>query len=227
MLTCDRLKKTFRDKTAVADISFTIADGELFALLGRNGAGKTTTIKMILGLLPKDNGDIHITEGVRIGYSPETPYFPGYLSGSQVLGYYGRIQGLKRSELSAEIKRVMQAVGLRPDKTKVKDYSKGMLQRLAMAQALLGDPEMLVLDEPTAGLDALGRLEFVESLRQMKASGKTIILNSHILSDVERVCDRAVIIDAGRIVYEWSQADSSGQTLEAVFLKSIGRTSHE
>lgn len=222
MLVCNHLTKSFKEKRAVRDLSFSIERGELFALLGSNGAGKTTTIKMILGLLPKGEGDIQIAQGTRIGYSPETPYFPPHLTGSEVLAYYGKLQGLRGKLLVEEIRRVMQATHLESNKIRVKHYSKGMLQRLAVAQALLGDPDMLILDEPTAGLDAVGRVEMMQLLREMNLAGKTILLNSHILGDVERICDRAVIIKDGVALTEWNRLDEHHQTLEEIFIEAIG-----
>ena len=222
MLTCTHLKKRFREKVAVEDISFVIHEGEIFALLGRNGVGKTTTIKMILGLLPLDSGEVLVKEGVHIGYSPETPYFPPFLSGREVLDHYGRIQGLAKATLQPEIDRVMAIVGLEDSRIRVKNYSKGMLQRLAVAQALLGDPHLLILDEPTAGLDAIGRIEILRLLIQMKASGKTILLNSHVLGEVETVSDRAIIIDAGKTCSTWIKNVKNTRSLEEVFIESVG-----
>lgn len=222
MLACKGLVKRFGDKRAVDGLDFTVARGEVFALLGSNGSGKSTTIKMILGLMPKDEGDIVLREGIAIGYSPETPYFPGFLTAREVLVYYARLQKLPKAQIAPEVNRVIAQVGLKDNKTKLRHYSKGMLQRLALAQALLGDPDLLILDEPTAGLDALGRVEMMQLLGRLKAQGKTILMNSHILSDVERICDRGIIIKEGKPLFFWDKAsDHGGLSLEDIFVETI------
>ncbi len=221
MLKCEHLRKVYRKKNVVDDLSFSVREGEVFALLGSNGAGKTTTIKMLLNLIPKDGGSIRRNEGVRIGYSPETPYFHPFLTGREVLEFYGGLQGIGKEELKREILELLQRAGLEDSGTKVKHYSKGMLQRLAMSQALLGDPKLLILDEPTAGLDAMGRLEMMHTIQELKKQGKTILINSHILNDIERVCDRGIIMKNGHMVYEWEK-DVSKRSLEEIFVEQIG-----
>lgn len=223
MLACNHLRKIYQKKCVVDDLSFSVRQGEVFALLGSNGAGKTTTIKMILGLIPKDGGTVEKAEGVKIGYSPETPYFHPFLTGREVLAFYGGLQGMSKGELKQEIPALLKRAGLKESNTKVKHYSKGMLQRLALAQALLGDPGLLILDEPTAGLDALGRLEMMHTIQALKEEGKTILLNSHILNDIERVCDRGIILKEGRLVYEWENGESE-KDLEEIFVEKIGGT---
>ena len=223
MLRCNELRKSYKDVMVVDGLSFEVKKGEAFALLGSNGAGKTTTIKMILGLLKKESGTIETEEGIRMGYSPETPYFPPFLTGRETLTYYARVQKIPKSEVYGEVTKQMELVGLEDNKTKVKYYSKGMLQRLAMAQAMLGNPELLILDEPTAGLDALGRIEIMELIGQLKKQGKTILINSHILNDIERVCDRGIIIKKGKQMGIWdSKADYQGKTLEDIFVETVG-----
>lgn len=223
MLECKELRKSYRNTCVVDGLSFHIQPGEVFALLGSNGAGKTTTIKMILGLVKKDEGEIRIKEGTRIGYSPDTPYFPPYLTGREVLEYYGTIQGIPKKELKEQAGVLLQTVGLEDDRCRVKNYSKGMLQRLAFAQALLGEPELLILDEPTAGLDALGRLEIMELITALKQAGKTIMLNSHILNDIERVCDRGVILKKGVQMGTWEkEKQQEGTCLEDIFIELVG-----
>ena len=173
MLIVKNLVKNFKNKKAVNDLSFTVNKGEVFALLGNNGAGKTTTIKMILGLLKIDGGTIEVQDGVRIGYSPDTPYFPPFLTGRETLEYYAGISKMDKATRDERITLMLKTVGLEDSKTKVSKYSKGMTQRLALAQALLEDPELLILDEPTAGLDALGRIEIIELIKRLKEMGKT------------------------------------------------------
>lgn len=222
MLECIGLKKSYNEKTVVNELSFSVNKGEVFAFLGSNGAGKTTTIKMILGLVKKDSGEIITDDDILIGYSPETPYFPPFLTGYEVLDYYAKIQKIPKSTRSTEISGLLETVGLENNKTRVRNYSKGMLQRLALAQSLLGDPDLLILDEPTAGLDALGRLEIIQLIGKLKSAGKTIIINSHILNDIERVCDRGIIIKNGEQLGEWNRSDRNEKSLEEIFIELVG-----
>lgn len=224
MLECTNLTKSYKKKCVVNNLSFSVARGEIFAFLGSNGAGKTTTIKMILGLTGIDSGQIRVAEGIRIGYSPETPYFPPFLNGYEVLDYYAGIQRIPKPERRAEISELLDTVGLENSRTRVKNYSKGMLQRLALGQALLGDPDLLILDEPTAGLDALGRLEMMQFIEKLRNGGRTILINSHILSDIERICDRGIIIKKGVQMGTWNKADNNFKSLEEIFLELVGGT---
>lgn len=223
MLKCEGLKKSYQNQVVVEHLNFELEKGEAFALLGSNGAGKTTTIKMILGLVKADEGKVTVEEGVKIGYSPETPYFPPFLTGREVLNYYGRLQKIEKKKLQEEVNQLLELVGLSEDKVKVKHYSKGMLQRLALAQALLGDPDLIILDEPTAGLDVFGRIEMMNLLNQLKKQGKTILMNSHILNDIERVCDRGIIMKKGIVKKEWNMHElQQGETLEDLFVLTVG-----
>lgn len=221
MLSCSNLKKIYQKQCVVNNLSFSVQEGEVFALLGSNGAGKTTTIKMILGLIPRDGGEVEKRENLCIGYSPETPYFHPFLTGSEVLEFYGGLQNIPRKELKKQIPMLLERAGLEDSKTKVKNYSKGMSQRLALAQALLGEPELLILDEPSAGLDALGRVEMMHTIQELKKEGKTIIINSHILGDIERVCDRGIIMKKGNLLYEWEKGREQ-RSLEEIFVDKIG-----
>ncbi|MDE5748053.1 MAG: ABC transporter ATP-binding protein [Acetatifactor sp.] len=222
MLECTNLIKSYKKKCVVNNLSFSVERGEVFAFLGSNGAGKTTTIKMILGLVSIDSGQVKIAEDVRIGYSPETPYFPPFLTGYEVLAYYANIQRLPKPERRTEIPKLLDMVGLEDSRTRVKNYSKGMLQRLALAQALLGNPDLLILDEPTAGLDALGRVEMMQLIGRLKDGGRTILINSHILNDIERICDRGIIIKKGVQMGTWNRADDNPQSLEEIFIELVG-----
>ncbi len=196
--------------------------GKLFALLGSNGAGKSTTIKMMLSLVKKDGGRIEIPEDALLGYSPETPYFPPFLTGMEVLLYYGVLQKIPREKLKVECGTLLHLVGLSEEKTKIKFYSKGMLQRLALAQAMLGNPSILILDEPCAGLDAMGRIEMIELIMKLKTAGKTILMNSHILSDIEKVCDEGMIMQKGKVLRRFTKEDlRGGESLETIFTKTI------
>lgn len=222
MVECTNLTKTYKKKRVVDGLSFRVETGEVFAFLGSNGAGKTTTIKMMLGLTRIDGGSVRIDKGARVGYSPETPYFPPFLTGKETLLYYAGLQNIPKADGKAQAARLLETVGLEDIGTRVSRYSKGMLQRLALAQALLGDPDLLILDEPTAGLDALGRHEIMLLIGNLKSLGKTIIINSHILNDVERVCDRGIIIKNGRKVGEWRSSDNDSRSLEEMFIEFVG-----
>lgn len=222
MIKVEELSKSYRNKKVVDGLSFAMEEGEIFALLGSNGAGKSTTIKMMLGLVKHDSGRIELPQGSKIGYSPETPYFPPFLTGMEVLMYYGELQGIPKKERKNICESLMEEVGLENDGTKVRYYSKGMLQRLALGQALLGNPEILILDEPCAGLDAMGRLEMLELILRLKKQRKTIIMNSHILSDIEKVCDRGIIMKKGKKVRDFVRGDITEEmTLEKMFVESV------
>ncbi len=221
MLRLENVTKKYKNKTVVDNLSLSIEGGEVFALLGANGAGKTTTIKMILGLAKVSEGNITIEEGKKIGYSPETPYFPPYLTAMEVMKYYAGIEGDKTKKDKEYLKSLLDITGLEDTKTKVKDYSKGMIQRLALAQALIADPDILILDEPTAGLDALGRKHNLELMKNLKEQGKTIIINSHILHDIEAICDRGVIMKKGKVIDTWTNGVSH-ESLEDKFIRMVG-----
>ncbi|MGY3665799.1 MAG: ABC transporter ATP-binding protein [Roseburia sp. 1XD42-69] len=222
MITVTGLSKSYNGKKVVDDLSFTMKEGNLFALLGSNGAGKSTTIKMMLSLVKKDGGRIEIPEDALLGYSPETPYFPPFLTGMEVLLYYGVLQKIPREKLKEECGTLLHLVGLSEEKTKIKFYSKGMLQRLALAQAMLGNPSILILDEPCAGLDAMGRIEMIELIMKLKTAGKTILMNSHILGDIEKVCDEGMIMQKGKVLRRFTKEDlRGGESLETIFTKTI------
>lgn len=222
MITISNLTKSYHGKTVVDHLSFTMKEGTLFALLGSNGAGKSTTIKMILSLVKKDEGNVEIGEGISIGYSPETPYFPPFLTGMEVLSYYGALQKISKKNLKEESESLLELVGLEEEKTRIKFYSKGMLQRLALAQALLGNPQVLILDEPCAGLDAMGRIEMIELIDRLKKEGKTILMNSHILSDIEKVCDEGIIMNKGKVLRTFTKDEfSEDKKLEDIFVETV------
>ncbi len=223
MITISNLSKSYKGKKVVDNLSFTMKEGEVFALLGSNGAGKSTTIKMILDLVKKDSGEIMIPPNTVIGYSPETPYFPPFLTGMEVLSYYGALQKIPQKEQRETGKKLLTLVGLEDDSTKIRFYSKGMLQRLALAQALLGDPDALILDEPCAGLDAMGRIEMLNLIKGMKKMGKTILMNSHILNDMEKVCDEGIIMQKGKVMQRFKKEDFEKEnSLEEIFIKAVG-----
>ncbi len=224
ILECNNLTKSYHKKPVVNHLSFHVNRGEIFAFIGKNGAGKTTAVKMILGLVPMDSGEVKFAENIRVGYSPETPYFLPFLTGYEALDYYGGLQKIPRPERRREIVKLLDTVGLENSRTKIRNYSKGMLQRLALAQSLLGSPDLLILDEPTAGLDAPGRVEIMGLMETLKKSGRTIMINSHILNDLERICDRGIIIKNGARAGTWNKTDLGTKTLEEVFLDLVGGT---
>lgn len=222
IITISGLTKSYQGKKVVDNLSFTMKEGTLFALLGSNGAGKSTTIKMILSLVKKEGGSINIQQNTSIGYSPETPYFPPFLTGIEVLVYYGRLQKLPAGNLKESCEKLLSLTGLENEKTKIKYYSKGMLQRLALAQALLGNPQVLILDEPCAGLDAMGRIEMIELIDRLKKEGKTILMNSHILSDIEKVCDEGIIMNKGKVLRTFTRDEfSEDKKLEDIFVETV------
>ncbi len=214
VLRMDKVTKAYasgflrRKRAVLADLSLEIARGEVFGLLGHNGAGKTTTMRLILGLLKPDSGSIHLfgSEGsvpsarARIGYlGDEFGLYPQF-NAEETIQYVGELFRLGRREIAERRTRLLKTVGLSAHATlRVKRYSKGMRQRLGIALSLLNDPEFLILDEPYSGLDPIGRRQLRQLLLGLKAEGRTILMSSHIVSDVEAVCDRVGILRAGQI----------------------------
>ena len=208
------LRKEFRTPfglrkiPALRNLNLKIKSGEVFSYLGPNGAGKTTTFKLLLGLIYPTKGTIYLwgkkifqrEPKARIGFLPENPYFYRYLTAQEYLHFSGQLFGLKRQERQKKVDSLLEMVGLSMHHNDlIKTYSKGMLQRLGVAQALINDPQLLILDEPFSGLDPLGRKEFRDIILQLKAEGKTIIFSTHILSDVETICDRIGILINGTL----------------------------
>ncbi len=201
------LAKYYGEVTAVADLSLDVAPGEIFGFLGPNGAGKTTSVKMLVGLARPSSGEGTLLGRAlgdrrarrKLGYLPELFRYQEWLSAREVLQLHARLAGIGNAE--RKIAEILQRVGLKGrEDTRVGTYSKGMQQRLGLGVALLGEPELVVLDEPTSALDPIGRLEVREILRALKARGTTVFLNSHLLTEVEHVCDRVAIITRGSIV---------------------------
>jgi ABC-2 type transport system ATP-binding protein len=199
----------FRRRTeALRDVSLTVAPGTIFGLLGRNGAGKTTLVKILMGMTQATSGQARLLgEPVsarvrrRVGYLPEQMRLPDYMKAESFLRFMGRLNHVSDSDLDKKIPTLLELVELGDARKKLlKEYSKGMGQRLGLAQSLINDPDLLFLDEPTEGLDPLGRKQVRELLLTLRAAGKTIFLNSHLLSEIELVCDQVAIIDKGRVV---------------------------
>jgi ABC-2 type transport system ATP-binding protein len=194
---------------AVKNIDFEVGAGELFGFLGPNGAGKTTTIKMIMGLLYPTRGQAWILGKsasdvairARVGYLPESPYFYDHLQGAEFLDFYGRLFAIPAKKRRKKIGELLELVGIaRAADLPLRKYSKGMLQRIGLAQALINDPELVVLDEPMTGLDPVGRREIRDIILKLKQEGKTVFFSTHILPDVEMICDRIAILNQGRLV---------------------------
>ncbi|MGW8285836.1 MAG: ABC transporter ATP-binding protein, partial [Candidatus Deferrimicrobiaceae bacterium] len=205
----------------LADLSFSVEKNEIVGFLGPNGAGKTTTIKILNRLAFPDSGKVTVFGEEagrrpelrrRIGFMPEQPYFYEYLTGEEFLGLCGHLNGLSRAEIRKESHRMLSRVGLDgAGRTAIRKYSKGMMQRLGLAQALLHDPELVILDEPMSGLDPVGRMDVRNLILEQKASGKTVFFSSHIISDVEALCDRVIILLKGRKVAEGSVEELVGK----------------
>lgn len=209
--TCELTKtyKTFRRKAmqALDGVSLSVGRGTIFGLIGQNGAGKTTLVKILMGLSTATAGSAQLlgrsagdpTTRRLVGYLPEQMHLPDFFKATDFLHYMGRLNEVDSATLKQRIPDLLEKVGLSGIGKPLKAYSKGMQQRLGLAQALLNDPEVLFLDEPTDGLDPLGRRDVRNLLVSLRASGKTILLNSHLLSEVELVCDQIVILNKGKI----------------------------
>lgn len=218
------LRKKIR---GIDGVSFTVKRGEVFAILGHNGAGKTTTINCILDLVHPDRGEVNIlgydaknpSSRSKVGYLPERPYFFEHLSGLELLQFYGKLLDLSSPELTGQIMEVLARVGMMEYRhRKLRKYSKGMLQRIGLAQAILGKPELLILDEPMSGLDPVGRKDVRELLLELKASGCTIILASHIVPDVEMLADSVMILKEGNVVLQEELCQIAGDYTYSVNL---------
>ena len=229
----DSVSRSFGSVKAVDGLSLVLAPGEIVGFLGTNGAGKTTTIKMTLGLLAPTSGTVKVLGGdpsdprVRshIGYMPEVATYYPYLDARELLSFYGGICGLDAKTVRKRTDELLDAVGLADAaKRPLKTYSKGMLQRAGIAQALLNDPDLLVLDEPFTGLDPLARIHFRELLLDLKRRGKTVFFSSHELGETELLCDRVAIMKKGHCVYQGPVKDLAGDgaaNLERLFLKTL------
>ncbi len=208
------LRKAFRGHlgigrtVAIDGLDLSVRPGEIFGLLGPNGAGKTTTLKMMLALLRPDAGEVRlfglrpndIAARARLGFLPENPYFYDYLTAFEFLDLYLRLHGLRAAERKRRIETVIERVGLAGrETTPLRKFSKGMVQRLGLAQAIQHDPELVILDEPMSGLDPVGRREVRDLILEQRAAGRTIFFSSHILQDAEMICDRVAIVFKGRL----------------------------
>ena len=203
------LRKDFKGRAAVEGLNLEVHEGEVFGFLGPNGAGKTTTIKMLLGLTHPTSGEVQVLGQSpqnpqarrQVGYLPEMFRFHDWLSGEEFLRFHGDLYGMSQEAQRQRIPEVLELVGLKGrEKEKIRGYSKGMQQRIGLAQAILHRPKLVFLDEPTSALDPLGRREVREIIAHLKAEGTTVFLNSHLLSEVEQTCDRVAVVNKGRVV---------------------------
>jgi ABC-2 type transport system ATP-binding protein len=233
VITARGLCKTFhtgffmRAVEAVRGVDLDVKEGEIFGFIGPNGAGKTTVIKMLTGLILPSGGEATI-HGARVphpesrrglGFMPEGTYFHEYLTGREFLEFHGRLLGVPSKQRAEVIPQLLARVGLaRAADLRIRRYSKGMRQRVGLAQALMGDPDLLILDEPMSGLDPIGRKDVRELILSLRDEGRTIFFTSHILQDAEVICDQAAIILGGRVVEQGYLEDLLGQEIEGVDL---------
>jgi ABC-2 type transport system ATP-binding protein len=222
VLRIEDLHKSFKTgfipkgKKILNGISLEVHGGEIFGYLGPNGAGKTTTLKCVLGLIFPDMGKISIfghsnlsvQAKEKIGFLPENPYFYDHLTATEFLGFYSDLSLVKKAEKQAQIESLLRLVGLNQAAgLQLRKFSRGMLQRIGLAQALINDPSLVFLDEPLGGLDPLGRKEIRDVIVRLKGEGKTVFLSSHILQDIEMICDRVAILVEGRIINQGALQD--------------------
>ena len=232
MIILDSVSKKFGGFTAVDNISYTIPKGEFFALLGPNGAGKTTIVRMLLDFIKPSSGRITINgrpasdpeSRSRVGYIAEQHMIPPYLSGFEYLSRHASFIGLSGKDADKEVDRVLDIVDMKgPERKRSSTYSRGMKQRIGLGAALLGQPTLLILDEPITGLDPIGIRDVRKILENLRGKGVTVILNSHLLSEVEKTCQTAAILHKGKILIKDTITTivKNGETLEDVFVRYI------
>ncbi len=233
-ITAAGLIKDYAKVRALAGVNLDVAEGEVFGFLGPNGAGKTTFIKIMLGLVFPSAGDVTVFDMPsgkkelrrKIGYLPENMRLQGFLSGREFLDFAGKLYGLPKGERRRRVDGYLELLGLsKAAKRPLREYSKGMLQRIGIAQALIHNPEMLLLDEPTSGLDPIGTKEIRDLILSEKKKGKTIFINSHLLSEIERTCDRVAILNHGRVIKVGRLEALSGK--KAMIRVEVQKTSEE
>jgi len=233
VVSVEGLRKRYRrrDPWAVDGVTFALEPGQAFGLLGPNGAGKSTVVKIIAGLLRPGEGKVQLfgsdpgdpAARKELGFAPEDPDFPKFLRATEVLDYFASLLGLDEAERKRRIPETLAFAGLDRERRQIRQFSKGMKQRLGIAQAILGRPKLLILDEPTADLDPLGRRDVRTLINQLKASGVAVLLNSHLLSEVELVCDTVAILARGKVLKEGTMAEvvPEGRNLEDVFVELV------
>lgn len=231
ILKISHVAKTFGTKNILNDLSFSVPEHSVFGFIGQNGAGKTTTMKIVLGLLESDQGEIFVNgEKVAfgqnntnkyIGYLPDVPEFYDFMTPMEYLTMCGQITGMSKKEIKEKSKELLTLVGLNMDHKRIKGFSRGMKQRLGIAQALLNSPKLLICDEPTSALDPMGRKEVLDILSSVKEH-TTVVFSTHILSDVERICDRIAFLHEGRIALSGTLEEikniRNGDRIELEFL---------
>ena len=229
----ERVRKSFGSVTAVDDLTFEVKQGEITGFLGANGAGKTTTIKMLLGFVQPDAGSVRVADAdpalantrSMIGYMPETAWYYPWLKPLELLHFYGGLCGMSRQQIEPRARQLIERLGLGSAANRqLKTFSKGMLQRVGIAQALLHDPDIYILDEPLTGLDPLARIQLRDLMLELKARGKTILFSSHELSEAELICDNVIIIKSGQALWQGSTEQVAGdgnRNLERIFLSMI------
>jgi ABC-2 type transport system ATP-binding protein len=232
MIQLNAVTKRYGALAAVDNVSFSVKPGEYFALLGPNGAGKTTIVKMLLDFIQPTSGSLSIksmpctqaASRTAVGYLAENHHIPPHLSGWQYLQRCAELLDIHRSDAADQCRRVIELIGMQGrEHTKADTYSKGMIQRFGVGAALIGNPKLLILDEPTSGLDPIGIRETRQLLESLKVQGMTIFLNSHLLSEVEKICDNAAIIHRGKLLVKdtISTLIKNGDTLEDVFVRFV------
>ncbi|HUN56367.1 MAG TPA: ABC transporter ATP-binding protein [Smithella sp.] len=232
MIELNAVTKLYGTLAAVDNVSFSVKAGEYFALLGPNGAGKTTIVKMLLDFTPPSSGALSLNgfastnaaSRAAVGYLAENHHIPPYLSGWQYLERCAQLLDIKPSYVPDQCRRIVEQIGMQGrEHSKAETYSKGMIQRFGLGAALIGEPKLLILDEPTSGLDPIGIREIRLILESFKCQGMTIFLNSHLLSEVEKICDNAAIINQGKLLVKDTIAAlvKDGDTLEDVFVRLV------
>ena len=234
-----KLEKTYavgfwrkKPRTALRPLTLTVEDGEVFGFLGPNGAGKTTTLKLLMGLVFPTSGSARIlgmdiddpVVKAQIGFLPEQPYFYDYLTAKELLEYYAQLSGVPAKERSGRVEKMLARVGLTDAaRVQLRKFSKGMLQRVGLAQAILHDPKLVFLDEPMSGLDPMGRREVRELIQQLQQEGKTVFFSTHILSDAEALCDRVAVIHQGELRGVGAVAELTSQVVGKVEIVFAGQ----
>ncbi|MBI4678244.1 MAG: ABC transporter ATP-binding protein [Elusimicrobia bacterium] len=213
----------------VSDLDLEVRPGEVFGLLGLNGSGKTTTFKLALGLLKPTSGAVRVLglppseprALAELGFLPELPYFPGFMTPAEILGFYGGLSGLPEAGLRDRVEAVLKLVGLSASSgRRMGEFSKGMVQRVGLAQAILHDPSLVILDEPVSGLDPLAIKDFRDLLQDLNGRGKTILISSHSISELEKLCHRVGILKEGRLARVLGRDEWSGG-LEEKFIETV------
>ncbi len=232
MIELNTATKRYGTLAAVDNVSFHVQAGEYFALLGPNGAGKTTIVKMLLDFTRPTSGSLsvngfpstNLASRIAVGYLAENYHIPPYLSGWQYLQRCAELLDISQADARDQCRHIVEQIGMQGrENTKVSTYSKGMIQRFGIGAVLIGNPQLLILDEPTSGLDPIGIREIRQLLESLKDQGMTIFLNSHLLSEVEKICDNAAIINRGKLLVKdtISSLVKNGDTLEDVFVRFI------